>query len=77
MDVTSKFDLKSADYDSLCVYMTQLGEKKFRATQIYEWMHVRHVTSIDEMTNLSKRLRLTLNSFISLYVDIPFDLIVL
>ena len=57
MDVTSKFDLKSADYDSLCVYMTQLGEKKFRATQIYEWMHVRHVTSIDEMTNLSKRLR--------------------
>lgn len=57
MDVTSKFDLKSADYDSLCVYMTQLGEKKFRATQIYEWMHVRHVTSIDEMTNLSKKLR--------------------
>ncbi len=57
MDVTSKFDLKSADYDSLCEYMTQLGEKKFRATQIYEWMHVRHVTSIDEMTNLSKKLR--------------------
>ncbi len=57
MDVTSKFDLKSAEYDSLCVYMTQLGEKKFRATQIYEWMHVRHVTSIDEMTNLSKKLR--------------------
>lgn len=57
MDVTSKFDLKSADYDSLCAYMTQLGEKKFRATQIYEWMHVRHVTSIDEMTNLSKKLR--------------------
>lgn len=57
MDVTSKIDLKSADYDSLCAYMTQLGEKKFRATQIYEWMHVRHVTSIDEMTNLSKKLR--------------------
>ena len=57
MDLTKKFDLKSADYDSLCAYMTQLGEKKFRATQIYEWMHVRHVTSIDEMTNLSKKLR--------------------
>lgn len=57
MDLTKKFDLKSADYDSLCAYMTQIGEKKFRATQIYEWMHVRHVTSIDAMTNLSKGLR--------------------
>ena len=57
MDVTSKFDLKSADYDSLCAYMTQLGEKKFRATQIYEWMHVRHVTSIDEMKKKKKKLR--------------------
>ena len=57
MDLTKKFDLKSADYDSLCAYMAQIGEKKFRATQIYEWMHVRHVTSIDEMTNLSKKLR--------------------
>ena len=57
MDLTKKFDLKSADYDSLCAYMAQIGEKKFRATQIYEWMHVRHVTSIDAMTNLSKKLR--------------------
>ena len=56
-DKTDKFDLKSADYDSLCAYMTQIGEKKFRAAQVYEWMHVRHVTSINEMTNLSKQLR--------------------
>ena len=34
-----------------------LGEKKFRAKQIYEWMHVRLVDSFDEMTNLSKDLR--------------------
>jgi 23S rRNA (adenine2503-C2)-methyltransferase len=34
-----------------------LGEKKFRAKQIYEWMHVKLVDSFDEMTNLSKPLR--------------------
>ena len=51
------FDLKSATYDNLTAYIVSLGEKSFRAKQIYEWMHVKHVTSIDEMTNLSKNLR--------------------
>ena len=40
------------------VFTTEvLGEKKFRAKQIYEWMHVRLADSFDEMTNLSKDLR--------------------
>ena len=52
-----QFDLKSATYEELTEYITSLGEKPFRAKQIYEWMHVKHVTSIDEMTNLSKNLR--------------------
>ena len=68
-----KFDLKSADYDSLCAYMTQMGEKKFRATQLYEWMHVRHVTSIDEMTNLSKKLREQLKEQCTFTVLKPLD----
>ena len=68
-----KFDLKSADYDSLCAYMTQIGEKKFRATQLYEWMHVRHVTSIDEMTNLSKKLREQLKEQCTFTVLKPLD----
>ena len=52
-----RFDLKSAPYEELTEYITLLGEKPFRAKQIYEWMHVKQVTSIDEMTNLSKNLR--------------------
>ena len=52
-----RFDIKSAPYEKLTEYMVSLGEKPFRAKQIYEWMHVKHVTSIDEMTNLSKNLR--------------------
>lgn len=54
---TERFDLKSADWEQLSAYMNTLGEKAFRAKQIYEWMHVKHVLSIDEMTNLSKQLR--------------------
>ena len=52
-----RFDLKSATYEELTEYITSLGEKPFRAKQIYEWMHVKQVISIDEMTNLSKGLR--------------------
>lgn len=52
-----RFDLKSAPYEKLTEYIISLGEKAFRAKQIYEWMHVKHVISVDEMTNLSKNLR--------------------
>lgn len=51
------FDLKSATYEKLTEYIVSIGEKPFRAKQLYEWMHVRHAASIDEMTNLSKNLR--------------------
>ena len=37
--------------------MEQIGEKKFRAKQIYEWLHVKLADSFEEMTNLSKALR--------------------
>lgn len=52
-----KFDLKSATIEQLTAYMTGIGEKPFRAKQLYEWMHVKHVAEIDEMTTLSKNLR--------------------
>lgn len=53
----TQFDLKSATYEKLTEYIVSIGEKPFRAKQLYEWMHVRHAASIDEMTNLSKNLR--------------------
>jgi 23S rRNA (adenine2503-C2)-methyltransferase len=34
-----------------------IGEKKFRAKQIFEWLHVKRVDSFDKMTNLSVQLR--------------------
>jgi len=38
-------------------YMENIGEKKFRAQQVYEWLWLKPVQSIDGMTNLSKELR--------------------
>ena len=56
--LNEKTDIKSMTLSELEVFITEvLGEKKFRAKQIYEWMHVRLVDSFDEMTNLSKDLR--------------------
>lgn len=52
-----KRDLKSMNFEQVKAVMEELGEKAFRAKQIYEWMHTKLVDSFDEMTNLSKALR--------------------
>jgi len=38
-------------------YFETLGEKKFRARQVYEWIWQKHAHSFEAMTNLSKELR--------------------
>lgn len=50
-------DLKNLTLPELEQQLTAIGEKKFRARQIYEWTHVRLCTSVREMTNLSEALR--------------------
>lgn len=52
-----KTDIRSLDLDELTGLLQGWGEKPFRAKQIYQWLHVRHVTSFDEMTNISVKLR--------------------
>lgn len=37
--------------------MTDMGQPAFKAGQLFDWMHKKHVESYDEMTNLSKDLR--------------------
>lgn len=49
-----KIDIKSMNMEELTAYIIQLGEKKFRAKQIYEWLHIKQVESFEEMTNISK-----------------------
>ena len=51
-----KTDLKSMTIPELEAYLAELGEAKFRAKQIFTWMH-RGAASFEEMTNLPKTLR--------------------
>jgi 23S rRNA (adenine2503-C2)-methyltransferase len=41
--------------------LANMGEKKFRATQVWEWLWQKHAHSFEDMTNLSKELRAKLN----------------
>lgn len=50
-------DIKSMTLEELRQALTGLGEKPFRAKQLYEWIHRKLAVSYDEMTNLSKHLR--------------------
>ena len=52
-----KKDIRAYTYEQLAAEMEQIGEKIFRAKQIYEWLHVKLADSFEEMTNLSKTLR--------------------
>ena len=48
--------------DELGEYFISLGDKKYRALQIFEWLYRFRVKNFDEMTNLSKDLREKLKS---------------
>lgn len=52
-----KKDIKSLDYDELKDFFVSIGEKPFRAKQVYQWMHEKQADGFEEMTNLSKNLR--------------------
>lgn len=50
-------DIKSMTLQELEQYMEEIGEQKFRARQLYEWMHKKLARNLDEMTNLPKNLK--------------------
>lgn len=54
-------DIKSLNKEELKKEFELLGLPKFRANQVYEWMHVKLARNFEEMTNLSKDLRKTLS----------------
>lgn len=56
-----KVDIKSMNMEELVRFIEELGEKKFRAKQIYEWIHIKHVNFFEEMTNISKKFAEQLN----------------
>lgn len=57
----TKANLLNLDHDSMKQFFTELGEKPFRATQVFKWIHQYGVTDFEQMTNLGKALRLRLS----------------
>lgn len=62
----NKTNIKDLSLDELKVFLSDLGEKPFRAGQVYEWMY-KGAAGFDEMTNLSKELRNKLMERANLY----------
>ncbi|MBR9861754.1 23S rRNA (adenine(2503)-C(2))-methyltransferase RlmN [bacterium] len=56
-----KKDLRQLSSEDLENLMSELGQPKFRTSQVKEWLWMKSCRSIDEMTNLSKDLRAKLN----------------
>ena len=54
---TDKIDIRSLNLEGLQENFTTLGEKSFRAKQVYEWLWKKSSFSFDEMSNISKELR--------------------
>ena len=52
-----QIEIKSLSLAQLKNIVTEMGEKAFRAKQIYEWLHQKQAESFDEMSNLSAAFR--------------------
>lgn len=50
-------NLLDFDLDGLAAFCEQLGEKRFRATQLFRWIHQRGAADFSQMTDLARSLR--------------------
>ena len=58
---TGKVNLLGLSDERMEAFFAVLGEKRFRAQQVMKWMHHRGAESIDDMTDVSKKMRAILN----------------
>ena len=57
----SQIDIRKIDLAELESFFLEMGEKKFRARQVHEWLWKKSAITFDQMSNLSKSLREKLN----------------
>ena len=50
-------NLLEFDRDALAAFCEQLGEKRFRATQLFRWIHQKGASDFDQMSDLARSLR--------------------
>jgi len=59
-------NIRTLQLEQIAQYFDTLGEKPFRAKQVWEWLWQKHAQSFADMTNLSKELRQKLGEHFSL-----------
>lgn len=69
-------DIKSYNLEELKEQLKAMGEKSFRAGQIYRWLHVEKVTDFEQMTNISKDLRKKLEDNYKIKAVTPIKILV-
>ncbi len=60
-------NLLDFDLDGLAAFCERLGEKRFRATQLFRWIHQKGAADFDEMSDLAKSLREKLKTSAEVY----------
>ena len=65
--IDNKKDIRSLEYYELEEKIRTLGEKKFRAAQIYDWLHNKRSNSFDEMSNVPNQLKALLEDEYEIY----------
>ncbi len=67
-DILAKIDILSLEFDELLqIFLDVFKEKKFRASQVFDWLHNKKVSSFEEMSNVSSALRTKLSDYF--YID--------
>ena len=56
-DPDGRIDILSLTLDELTSILTEMDEKKFRARQVFNWLHDKRVTDFDSMSDISAQLR--------------------
>jgi 23S rRNA (adenine2503-C2)-methyltransferase len=55
--MTEQKEIKGFDLSELQAFVLGLGEKKYRASQLYQWIYAKGARSFDDMTDISKEFR--------------------
>ncbi len=56
-----KTEIIGLSKEELSLFLEEMGEKPYRVKQLWQWLYFKGVRSFDDMTNLSKDLRLKLD----------------
>ncbi len=74
--MTGKTDIRSLTYDKLRAGIEKLGEKGFRADQVFDWLHAKGADDFSKMSNLSENLRRRLSEEYRIDSVKPVDVLV-